>query len=433
MKKIAVLTDFLDFPMQYGVVPAVLNQLRVLKRLGYDPHLLVVEGTNNEPSMSLVPEGITVKPVVPFIHLYDYQLGTQVQEHNVTPIGEHHEPRNKTHLKKQIKYCEEMLEPILKEYDIVIEHDILFQTWKIPYNHAIRNIAERTPQIQWIHWCHSAPSIPPDEIKYPHTLRFTPMPNSIWVTMNEAQRAGFARQYQVPISQVKAVPHPIDIPKHYRFHELSKRMWDEYELWRDELIVVCVTRFDHAKQKGAYKVAEFVSELRKFASTRLIYVNSWSNTKGAEHHIKQLRNIIPDAIFTSEQGKEYQNGVPHEVVVDMLHISNIHIMASSAETYSFTLMEAALGKNLIAMNGLLKSITYLMPDSCAMYVPWYVDCGGEKITPEYNPSEQRFMYDRAKELYEEYIRNKALKAHRHVIRNYSSEAVMLHYRALLGE
>ena len=73
MKKIAVLTDFLNFPMHYGLVPAVLNQLKTLQRKGYNPHLFVVEGTENEESVKLVPEDIKVKPLVPFMHLFDYQ------------------------------------------------------------------------------------------------------------------------------------------------------------------------------------------------------------------------------------------------------------------------------------------------------------------------------------------------------------------------
>ena len=428
MKKIAILTDFLQFDMQYGLVPAVLNQLRTLQAQGYDPHLFTVEGTESEkinPTLDLLPEGITIKPFLPAIHLFDYQLGTKEQKYDVGPVGKHATPHSFTNFKKQVKLTEELLEPELQQYDIVIEHDILFQTWKLPYNQALRNIGKRHPQIKWIHWCHSAPSARPHKLEYPHTLRFTPMPNSIWVTMNDAMRSGFALQYDTSIENIKTVYHAIDYPTLRKFHPLSTEIWKKHQLWKPELIVVAVSRFDHARAKGMYNVAEFVRELEKLAKVLLIYVNSWSKAEENKKHIEALRRIIPSAIFTSEHGKkgEYEQGVPHEVVIDMYDLSNIHIMASQSETFSFTMVEAALGKNYLVVNKSLKPLVELMPEEYAKHVPWGSDWGGELITENYAPTKQLFMYDRAKEVYQDYLNNKALRAHRHSIRTFSPEVV----------
>ena len=425
MKKIAILTDFLDLDMQYGLVPAVLNQLITLKGKGYDPHLFVVEGTENEeiaPSIKLLPEGITVKPLVPFMHLYDYQLGKKEQTHKVSPIGEHGTP-SKTNLKKQIALAEELLEPELKEYDIVIEHDMLYQTWKIPYNQAIRNIGKKHPAIKWIHWCHSAPSARPHSLSYPHDLRFLPMPNSVWVTMNESMRQGFALQYDTSMENVKSIYHTIDYPTYRGFHPLSVEIWNKHQLWKPEIIVVAVSRFDHARAKGMYDVAELVRELKKLINVKLIYVNSWSSNEQAKKEIQNLKKMVPDAIFTSEFGKQYENGVPHEVVRDMYDLSNVHIMASQSETFSFTMVEAALGKNLLLINEDLKPLTEIMPPESAMRAVFGSDWGGSKVSRDYQPNKQVYMYDRAKEIYQAYMENKALRAHRYAIQTYSPEAV----------
>ena len=422
MKKIAVLTDFLAFDMQYGLVPAVLNQLRTLQENGYDPHLFVVEGTEYEPSMGLVPEGITVKPLVPFMHLYDYQLGTREQKHKVTPVGEHGEP-SKTNFQKQVKYTEEVLEEELTQYNIVIEHDILYQTWKLPYNQALRNIAKRNPNIKWIHWCHSAPSERPHKLKYPHTLRFTAMTNSKWVTMNEAMRSGFALQYDTSIENVKAVYHAIDYPTLRKFHPLATEIWKKHKLWEPELVVVAISRFDHARAKGNYDVAEFVRELKKFTTVQLIYVNSWSGPNQAQQVIKELKEIVPDAIFTSEFGKQYLNGVPHEVVINLLDCANVYILPSQSETFSFTMAEAALTKNLLVINEDLQPLVELMPDKYAKHVGWGADWGGERVNRDYKPDKQLYMYDRAKEVYTEYRSNRPLKAQRHAIQTFSPEVV----------
>lgn len=436
MRKIAVLTDFLDFPMQYGLVPAVLNQLRTLQKHGYGPDLFVVEGTENEESVRLVPKGIKIKPCVPFMHLYDYQSGTREQKQKVGPIGEYvsEGKPSKTNLKKQIQLAEELLEPELQRYDTIIEHDLLYQTWKIPYNQAIRNIGERHPSIKWIHWCHSAPSARPHNLKYPHTLRFTPMDNSVWVTMNDAMRPGFALQYNTNIENIKTVYHSIDYPTYRGFHPLSTEIWNKHQLWKPELIVASVTRFDHAAAKGVYEIAEFVRELKKLTSTQLIYVNSWSHTDKAKQHIEKLRKIDPSAIFTSEFDPKYEKGVPHEVVRDMFDISNVHIFASKSETFSFTMIEAALGKNYLVINRNLKPLTELMPEQYAKHVPWESDWGGTRTTETYKPSKQLYIYDRAKEVYQAYLDDKALRAHRHAIQRFSPETVWeKQYKRLLED
>jgi hypothetical protein len=249
------------------------------------------------------------------------------------------------------------------------------------------------------------------------------MDNSIWVTMNDAMRPGFAYQYDVSIEKVKTVYHAIDYPTLKRFHPLSTEIWNKNKLWEPEVIVVCVSRFDHAEAKGVYDVAEFVRELGKMTSVQLIYVNSWSHTQSARLHIKELKKIVPSAVFTSEYGKEYATGAPHEVVVDMYDLSNIHIMASQSETFSFTMAEAALGKNLLVINEDLVPLTELMPEEVAKHVGWGSNWGGERIDREYKPNKQKYMFERAREVYAEYLENRALRAHRRGIQEFSPEAV----------
>jgi len=249
------------------------------------------------------------------------------------------------------------------------------------------------------------------------------MTNSKWVTMNEAMRSGFALQYDTSIENVKAVYHAIDYPTYRNFHPLSVEIWKKHRLWEPELIVVAISRFDHARAKGNYDVAEFVRELKKFTSVQLIYVNSWSGPKAAQQVIKELKEIVPDAIFTSEFGKQYLSGVPHEVVVDLLDCANVYILPSQSETFSFTMAEAALAKNLLVINADLQPLVELMPEGVAKHVGWGANWGGTRVNRDYKPDKQLYMYDRAKEVYGEYRASRPLKAHRHAIQSFSPEAV----------
>lgn len=181
MKKVAVLTDFTYLPQQYGLVPAVLSQLRMMLKNGLKPDLIVMEGFENHEDVKKVPDGVEVKSLIPFMHLFDYQFGTVEQKHPVGPIGEKPEDRPAiTNFKKQVELIVTYLEPELPKYDVIITHDIMFQTWKLIHNQAVREIAKRHPDLKWLHWCHSGPQPRPDRLTFPHTLRFTGMNNALW-------------------------------------------------------------------------------------------------------------------------------------------------------------------------------------------------------------------------------------------------------------
>ena len=428
-KKIAVLTTFMELPVAYGLVPVVLNQLHMLVDNGYQPTLIAMEGFSKHADVSRIPEGVIVDDCLPFVHFFDYQLGTMKQTHPVDYKGKHEKGKPLTNFDAQVKKFVEVLEPKLKEFDVVITHDAVFQTWFVTLNQAIRFIGERNPNIKWLHWLHSGPSVKPDAPVYPHTLRYNPMKNSWLVSPNDSMKPAFASMYNAPIKSVKTVYHTFDPMKFFGMHSLSKQMIKKHGLFDCDIVCIWPTRLDAYLPKGCDHAVHVMAQLNKLCDAKLVFLNSWSNSSAAKNAIVSLRKQaeiwgLPqeNLIFSSEEGKEWELGVPQQVVRDMLNIAELFILPSETETFSMAMVEAAVCKCLCILNGTLHVMKELGGDE-VLYGLWDVDHSGKRITQTYNPNPMRYWMDRAKEYYDTIKNNKALMQHRKVLQKFSSKWV----------
>lgn len=423
MKKVAVLTTFMDFPMQYGLVPVVLNQLRMLVRHGYEPKL-IVQTMFNKKEEKKVPAGVEFLKLVPFLHLFDFQPNRTMKG-----FEKWNPTRNKLSFEQQVKAIEDALEPILKECDVVITHDIIFQTWFILHNQAIRNIAKRNPKIKWLHWCHSGPSPRPQKLEYPHTLRHIGMPNSVWISPNESMVSGFAFMYNIPRQQIAVVYHTFDPFKFFDMHPLSVEIIQKNNLLGCDVVCVWATRMDAPHAKGFDKAIWLIAQMNKFKPAKLVFLNSWSNNPKSKAIIKRLREEgekwgLPaeNIIFSSEMGKEWEVGVPHKVVRDMLMVGNLFILPSQTETFSMAMVEASACKNLLVLNEDLTVMKELAGDN-VLYGPFGSDWGGTRVDRQYHPNPEMFFRDEAKRILGVLESDKALMQHRNVLKNYTEEQV----------
>lgn len=425
-KRVAVLTALADLPRSYGLVPVILNQLEQLVDNGWKVDLYTQSVfTEKHPDAKLLPRGVTMCPNVPFVHLYDYQDGSVVQSHNVDGVGKH----NVTNFYKQIKYLEEGMEPFIKDYKHIITHDLVFQSWFVPHNQAIRNIAERHPDIKWIHWLHSGPSARPSSITYPSTLRYTPFPNSVFVSPNETMATKFAVMYDVSKKDVKTVYHTFDPVEFFGMHPWSSEMIKKYNLIDCDALAVWATRIDHLGGKGMHHAMHLLGKLNQLGNVKMLFLNSWSNSQGAKDNIRTLKAEatnwgVPkeNLCFSSEMGSEYELGVPKQVVRDMLMIGDMFIFPSQSETFSFSMIEAAATKCMLILNEDLKVMTELCGDR-AEYFKAGANWGGEQITTTYDAGDSAYWLGKAKEYWETFQKNKTLQQHRHVLKVYNKDWV----------
>jgi len=328
-KAVAVLTTFQDLPRSYGLVPVVLNQLRTLVAKKYEVGFYVQNGFQNHPDSGDVPEGVEVHPRVPFMHLFDYHDNAPEQKYKVPPEGKRVGNGVRTNFKKQVELIEESLDEWLMEYPTVITHDIVFQSWFVPHNQAIRNIAENHPDIRWVHWLHSGPSVRPDNMTYPTSLRYSPLPNAVMVSPNDSMKRGFAEMYDMPLNSVKTVYHTFDPVNWWNMHELSQEMIKRYKLLDSDMLFVWPTRVDHPEAKGMFDCMRLLGMMNRYANVKLVFLNSWSGGTQAKSNIERIKNEAKEwgvprrnLVFSSEVDKKWENGVPKEVVQNMYDISS---------------------------------------------------------------------------------------------------------------
>ena len=385
-KKVAVLTTFRTLPSGYGLVPVVLSQLKMLVKHGYTPGFFVTPTFSRHPDRKKVPNGVDLKPFVPDLHLYHYFEGAEKQTYDVDAEGEYvegHPFTPKTNFDKQVAAIEEMLEPELIKYDVVIEHDLLFQIGFVVHNQAIRNISQRNPHIRWLHWLHSGPSPRLKNLKYPHTLRHSGMLNSYFISPNETMRQKFAEMYNIPIKYVRVVNHVFDPVAFFDMDKKSEKLIEKYNLFSGDVLAVWATRLDSVGAKGIKKAIRLLGAMNKICDARLLFLNSSSNSEAIRATINNLKQEsvkwgVPkeNLMFSSEMGKKWEVGVPWKVVRDMKLIANMFISPTRTETCGLTMLEAAVCKNILVLNEDLKVMTEFCGDR-AEYINNGYEWGGE--------------------------------------------------------
>ncbi len=335
--KVGCLTTFYCWDKAYSLTSVVENQLLALVKHGYKPVLFVHDNFEGK-----LPEGVEVRKVIPRFYLVDYGGNQKLEEG----------------FWEQVKKIKEVLLKELKDFDVVLTHDWIFQGWFLPYNVAMREV-EPSLKCRWFHWIHSAPSPRPANLEPPHDCRYKMMPKSKLIYMNNYDVVRLAEMYNGAIDDVRVVHNPLDPRSFYDFHPLVHKLIEKYRLLEADVIdvyPVSSTRFDG---KQVNKVIQILAQIKKQGkSVRFICPNAHAN---AEREKKAIENMIhygiekgltrEEMIFTSfEEPPIYELGVPHEAVRDLFLLSNLFVFPTLSENCPLILLEAALSKCLLVLN-----------------------------------------------------------------------------------
>jgi len=282
---------------------------------------------------------VEVRKVIPRFHLVDYGGNQKLADD----------------FWEQVKTAQQALEEHLKDIDVVLTHDWIFQGWFLPYNLAMR---QSNLKCRWLHWIHSAPSPRPADLKPPYDCRYKMMPNSKLIYMNDYDTLRLAEMYGGIIDDVRVVYNSLDPRSFYQFHPLVHTLIDKYRLLEADIVdiyPVSSTRFDG---KRVDKVIQILGQIKKQGkSVRFICPNAHANADREKQAIEKMLQYgekqgltRQEMIFTSLEDKKYELGVPHEVVRDLFLLSNLFIFPTLSENCPLILLEAALSKCLLVLN-----------------------------------------------------------------------------------
>ena len=392
--KIGCLTTFFNFNLEFSLCGVVKHQLISLIKHGYKPVLFVLENFSSGD----VPEGVEVRKILPQLILEPYTTGKL------------------DNLEADVAKAKEAMEANMTDIDVCLTHDIIFINSYLPYNIALREaIGGKLNKVKWLHWIHSGPSFrEPDGSPFDN-LRILP-PNSKLVYMNQTDVVRAAEMYGVLPSMVRVIFNPCDIRELYAFHPLTRKLIDEFNLMSPDYLCVyplSSTRMDiGGKQLG--KVIQIMGNIkRKGGIVGLVVPNAHANADKEKQEIERMYKLgepygltRKEIIFTSMfEVPNWEQGVPHEVVMDFFTLGNLFIFPSVSENCPLILLEAMAGKNLLVLNHSFPAMRdFALENALYFRFPSLVD------NPQFPEGEEKYYEDVATLVMAEMNNNKALKA-----------------------
>lgn len=307
----------------------------MLKRAGYEPVLITTEGWDPPKEDYLA----SVKTE----HLYPsggHDVVDDIFEQDVVDI-----------------YTR--LNEIIPEDAVVITHDLIFLPDYTKHNIACRRIAEHKPKVRWLHWVHSA-TAPNTLIKerniYGPTysaLLNAKFPNSIVCYPNAQDIPRVARNFSFEEDEVVEVPHSTDPTE--GMSRLSRRLYDELDLGKPEVLCIAPMRLDRGKNPK--EIVKFMKGCKDNAmASHLIFCDFQSTgddkvvLREETKELAEELGVADRVTFLSEFDEQAAMEVDHTTILELFSLSNVFLLPSRSETYSLVTQEAMLKGNLCILN-----------------------------------------------------------------------------------
>ena len=349
MKRVSVVTDFYGIDPAYSLVSIAGAQIKMLLQHGYKPRVLVDEHFPKPESVPYPWNSVELfrLPAVPRSNQVELPQGWQ------------------QHLSRMT----EAMRQGLKDIDIALSHDLIYQPAQLLYNMAARKVTqEREGGLHWLHLVHSAttPALVNATDQYLSAIKLR-FPFSFVVFPNEYSRPRVARNFGYEEDEVKFAPHPTDFPHYMGFLEVTKRLIDAKSMLGADVIMNYPARLDRGKQvEFPIRIAAQLKRLGK--SVRFICMDFHSTGGDKVTYREELKKLAQqlglspiEVTFTSEfspnpaartsnEQLPLRVQCPNQMVRDLMCLSNVFILPSRSETYSLVAQEAALCGNLLILN-----------------------------------------------------------------------------------
>ena len=405
--KIAILTTLTDVSPAYSLTGIILDQARTLAEHGYEVDLLLLRNFKASDK-KLLEDDPLINPcfVLPQTILVDYQPTQKAVSDSDKGKKLGFESQVKVHLEGNDR--EDGYMKILEPYDVVIDHDIMFLSWFIPMNKALRAVMDAHPDKNYLHWVHSRPTEGPPGTCYPSTLRYTSAPGT-YVYLNDTHRQLVSICYQLPMRRVATVYNAKDIRDVCDFQLETRQLISEYGLMDHQILQSYAISTPRWTDKGVRQLLKLWGKWREQKiHARLVLVTAHSNSERDKPHIKAIEDytkkcglrIDDDVILThrfanlmikreksnERKWREWLHCVPREVVRDLTILSNIFVFPTSSEVCSLVQAEAAvLGKPMILNQDFEPLFDFTAKGGVMKYSFTNSDPDGVKADPNFDP------------------------------------------------
>jgi glycosyltransferase involved in cell wall biosynthesis len=316
MKKVAILTDFVNFDPAYSLCRVVQAQVKMLARSGYKPRLLVRTGFAERDAAYY--DGAEIAVIDPG------KTGSNVVEIRAETEGE----------------IENLTVQLMRELDgadVVLTHDLLYQANMWKYHVAARRFAAQNPEIRWLHWVHSATNwgVADQTGKYRSELRGAFL-NSKLVAMHREEISRKGAMFGYEQDQIVVVPNAVDFCAD--FHPAAVEMVRKADLMSADVIALYPCRLDRGKQP--HIIAEIFHQLSLMGYDARVVIADFHSVGGDKKtYRKEMKKAHENVFFTSDiKGCEYCT--PHKAIMDLFEVADILVHPSMSESDPLILPEA---------------------------------------------------------------------------------------------
>lgn len=336
-KTVYILTNFSTYLKSFSPIIVVGEQLKMMKRNGYNPVLIAAE-TWMPPEDSIFAE---------------------VESKLMFPTGQHDPNTQVEQVEEMVDIAYQQLKEILPEKAVVITHDLIFLPDYTIYNLAARKLANERPGLHWLHWVHSATN--PRQVaeeramfgdRYVAALE-SQFPNSIICYPNAADTFRVAANFGFEEDKVVEVPHSTDPTD--GMHPIVKRLYDDKKLGEADVLMVLPVRLDRGK--NVEMNVRLIAGCRHIGlNPHLVVCDFQSTGDDKVVYRKDLKELagslgVADCVtFLSEFDDMASLEIDHDVILDLFSLSNVFLLGSKSETYSLIAQEAMMRGNFCILN-----------------------------------------------------------------------------------
>lgn len=414
-KRIGIYTNFYEAESGYSLIAVTENHIRMLLDHGYNPTVLVQEGTLNEDG-SIQPfkelerpsvwnsQSVDLRPVVPAMHLHS----------GVHPDFEDRVERILQALRENLAEC-----------NVCITQDIILQTTNKEHNVAMRRYAHERPDLLWLHWIHSQPDGDTNQHEYPQDCRYSPPPGYI-VYPNSVRMPVVQRTYRLQDQEwrVKVHRHSIDPMQQWPYGKLTKSLADAADFASGDVCALYPVRLDRGKRPEA--IIRLFGGIQQLGYESRLLIADWQSA--APHFQKYIDDLEVLAAglgvklsFTSRIDNRCKQGIPPQAVIELTDLCNVCVVPSQVETYSLIVHQAMLRGNLCVINADLDVFRELYGEHAI-----YMDFGEWRDYAD----DQMFWNGEARRLMVELRQNRALWAKTQARKRWSPQALWREFEPL---
>lgn len=382
--KVAILTMFSGLSGTYSLVNVVADQIQMLLEADVAVKVLVSETCPDSERT-----GVFSDERIEWVKITNTYNGTNIIWHDYSGgTGKVHD----TFYQEADVIAKDFVHH-LKDVDVCIMHDILYQGWHLVHNIAIRAAQKELPHLRCLAFTHSLPANRPMQLEEPFSARFTPMPRTKFVYPTYSGISALARQYDVPEGNCAVVYNTLPL-----FRSMSgdvQRVAERIDLVGAEILAVYPARLTPGKRFE--KVAALAGTIKSKAEkrTKVVFCDFPSADISSEVYQTMIRMEGvkygldgADMLFISELG--YTEGFPRQGVFELFQLSNLFICPSHSESFGLTVLEAGSRGDFLALNKAVPALKELGESLGAYFMRWDARNFGYDTHEKYAPSERAY-------------------------------------------